>query len=87
MAHMTRSVVWAAVLGILVGVALGSYPWVQPPSAPRAQLLMAQAGHTNAAFPTFQAAPGPGLEPLLIAVLVGLVIAIPVFLLARRRAY
>jgi hypothetical protein len=84
MEQMSRRIILAAVLGILVGVAIGYSPWIQAPAAPRAQLLMQQSEQTNVAASTFR----PDFEPapLLIALLAGLVIAVPVFLLARRRA-
>lgn len=79
-----RKVILAAFLGIVIGAVIGYSPLAQPASAPRA-LLIGQAAQTNVAPPTPQpTAASP--EPLLIAILAGLVIALPVFLLARRRS-
>jgi hypothetical protein len=83
---MKRRIILAAFLGVLVGFVVGYSPWIQPPNAPRAQLLMQQAGQTNVVPPTFQPNPSLGPAPLLIAILAGLAIASPVFLLARRKA-
>jgi hypothetical protein len=84
MEQMARRIILAAFLGVLVGVAAGYSPLVQPPTAPRAQLLMQQAGQTTVVPPAFHPAFGPA--PLLIAVLAGLVVALPMFAVARRRA-
>jgi len=81
MEEMTRRIILAAFLGILVGVAVGYSPMAQPTSAPRAQNMM-QAEQPTVAPPTH---PAYGLPPLLTSVLAGLVIALPVFLMARRR--
>ena len=89
MEHMSRKLLLAAFLGILVGVAIGYSPLAQPMSAPRAQLLMGQAGQTNVVSPSFQpvsasGASASGPEALFIAILAGLAVALPVFLIARR---
>lgn len=83
---MRRRIILAVFLGALVGVAVGYAPQIQQASAPGAQLLMQQAGRTNVVSPTFRPASAYGAAPLLMAVLVGLLIAVPVFLVARRRA-
>ena len=83
MEDMTRRIVLAALLGILVGAAVGYSPRIQPNSAPRAQLFMQQAGQPNAA--TFSTHATFGLMPIIVALLVGLAAAAPVFLIARRR--
>jgi len=83
MEEMARRIVLAAFLGILVGVAVGYSPSVQPTNAPRAQLLMQQAGQPIVAASTIR----PSLEPvqLLMALLAGLVIATPVFLISKHK--
>jgi len=83
MEDMTRKIVWAALLGVLVGAAVGYSPRIQPNSAPKAQLLMQQVGQPNAA--TFSPHATFGLMPVIVALLVGLGAAAPVFLIARRR--
>ncbi len=80
-----RKVILAAFLGIVIGAVIGYSPLAQPASAPRA-LLIGQAAQTNVVPPTPQPATAADPEPLLIAMLAGLVIALPVFLLARRRS-
>jgi hypothetical protein len=83
---MTRSILLAALLGVVLGVALGYSPNVQPASAPRTQMLfMQQAG-------TFQPNAGPAAAhpsdvptQLLLAFLVAVLIATPLFLLAKRK--
>jgi len=84
MEQMARRILLAAFLGILVGVAVGYWPWVQSTNAPRAQLLMQQPGQPMVAPSTIF----PSLEPvqLLIALLAGLVIAIPVFLISKHKS-
>lgn len=83
MEQMTRRIVLAAFLGILLGLAVGYSPSVQSGAAPRAPLMMARANQPNIAAP--QAKPAPGPIPLLIALLAGLAIAVPVFLIAKAR--
>jgi hypothetical protein len=83
MEQMKRRIALAAFLGLLLGLAVGYSPTVQPTAAPRSQLAM-QPFQSNVAQATLQ--PGHGPNPLLIALLAGLLLAIPVFLLARRRA-
>jgi len=83
MEDMTRKIVLAALLGILVGAAVGYSPQIQPNNAPRAQLFMQQEGRPNAA--TFSLHATFGLMPIIVALLVGLGAAAPVFLIARRR--
>jgi hypothetical protein len=83
MEQMTRRTILAMFLGLLVGLAVGYSPSVQPSSAPRAQLLMQQANQPNIAAPHIQSAPSPTL--LLVAVVAGLVIAAPVFLITKIR--
>jgi hypothetical protein len=82
MEQMTRRIVLAAFLGILVGLAVGYSPSIQP-AAPRAQLMMPHVNQPNIAAP--QAKPAPGPIPLLIALLAGLAIGVPVFLIAKAR--
>ena len=86
MAGMKSRIVLAVFLGILVGVAVGYSPLTRTPSAPTAQLLMQQAGQTNMLPTTYRPAPPFGPAPLLTAILAGLAIALPVFLVAKRKA-
>ena len=83
MEDMTRKIVLAALLGVLVGAAVGYCPRIPPNSAPRAQLFMQPTGQSNAA--TFSPHATFGLTPVIVALLVGLGAAAPVFLIARRR--
>jgi hypothetical protein len=83
MEQMTRRIVLAAFLGLLVGLAVGYSPSVQPSSAPRAQLIMQPANQPNIAAPHIQPALGSTL--LLLALVAGLVIATPVFLIAKNK--
>lgn len=83
MEQMTRRIVLAAFLGILLGLAVGYSPSVQPGTAPRAQLMMQHETQPNVAAPQIQPAPGPIL--LLVALIAGLAIAAPVFLIAKIR--
>jgi len=87
MVGMKSGIVLAVFLGVLVGVAVGYSPLTRTPSAPTAQLLMQQAGQTNMLPTTYRPAPpfGPP-APLLTAILAGLAIALPVFLVAKRKA-
>lgn len=84
MEQMTRKLMLAVLLGVFVGVALGYSPMAQPSYAPKPQLLMQQTAQPNAA--TFNSHASPPLIPIIVAVLVGLAAAAPVFLIARRRA-
>ena len=86
MEEMSRRIMLAAILGVLVGVAIGYSPSAQRPTSPTAQLLMQQAGQTTVVPSAFRPTPSPGLTPFMIAILAGVVIAVPVFLVARRRA-
>jgi ABC-type dipeptide/oligopeptide/nickel transport system permease component len=81
---MKRRIVLAAVLGVVLGVAVGYSPSVQPTAAPRT-LLMQQVSQPNVASPLSQAAPN-SLPLLLIALIAGLVIAGPVFIVAKHKA-
>jgi hypothetical protein len=83
MEQMTRRILLATFLGILVGLAVGYSPSIQPGAPPRAQLMMSHANQPNIA--ARQAKPAPGPIPLLIALLAGLAIAVPVFLIAKAR--
>jgi len=76
--------IWLAVLlGIIIGVTLGYTPYVSPTAAPRTQFLMQQAGEPNIA----QASPQHQSDTLsiFIALAAGLLIAIPAFVVAKRR--
>jgi hypothetical protein len=86
MVDMKTKIVLAASLGILVGVVVGYSPFTPPSSAPTAQLLMQQASQTNVIPATYRPAHVVSPVPLLTAILAGLVIALPVFLMARRKA-
>ena len=84
MERMTRSILLAALLGAIVGVALGSTPYIQPATAPEPQtLLMRQSAQPNVAFGTTHPPIGP--VQLLIALLAALAVATPMFLMAKRR--
>jgi hypothetical protein len=82
MEQMTRRIILAAVLGALIGAAVGYSPWIQPTNPPRA-LLFQQAAQPNAAFSTVH----PFAVPiqLLMALVAGLLVATPVFLISKRR--
>ena len=83
MERMTRSILLAAFLGAILGVAVGYTPYIQP-TAPEPQMqLMRQAAQPNVAFGTTHPPIGP--TQLLIALLVALVVATPMFLVAKRR--
>jgi hypothetical protein len=84
MERMTRSILLAAFLGAILGVAVGYTPYIQPATAPEPQMpLMRQAAQPNVAFGTTH----PPIEPtqLLIALLAALAVATPMFLVAKRR--
>lgn len=83
MEQMARRIVLAALLGALVGVAVGYSPLVQPTSAPRPQLLMQQTGQPNIAFSPLHPSLGP--TSLLLALVAGFVVAAPLFLVSKRR--
>ena len=77
--------IWLAVLlGILIGVTLGYTPYLSPTAAPQTQFLMQTTGQPNFA----QATPQPTSDalPILIAIVAGLVIAVPTFAVAKRRS-
>jgi len=83
MEQMTKSLIVAAFLGIVMGFAIGYTPSLQSATSARPQLLMQQAEQPNLMPVTFHPSAGP--TPLMVAVLAGFVVAVPVFLLARRR--
>ena len=83
MEQMRLRIGLAALLGLLLGIAVGYSPTVQPTAAPRSQLAM-QPLPSNVAQATLHPAYSP--NPLLVALLAGLLLATPVFLLARRKA-
>jgi len=84
MESMSRSILLTAFLGAIFGGVLGYTPYIQPATAPEPQmLLMRQAAQPNVAFGTTHPAIGP--MQLLIALLVALVVATPMFLVAKRR--
>jgi hypothetical protein len=83
MEPMTRRAMLAAALGILLGLTVGYSPSVQPGAAPRAQLMMLPANQPKIAAAEIQPAPTPLL--LLVALIAGLAIATPVFLIAKTR--
>ena len=85
MVDMKSRIALAVFLGVLVGVAVGYSPLTRTPSAPTAQLLMQQAGQTNMLPTTYRPAPLFDPASLLAAILAGLVIALPVFLVAKRK--
>jgi hypothetical protein len=84
MEQMKRRIWLAALLGILIGVALGYTPRVSPTAAPRTELLMQQTGQPNVAQVTPQ--PTSDSVSILIALAAGLLIAIPAFAFAKRRS-
>jgi len=85
MVDMKSRIALAVFLGVLVGVAVGYSPLTRAPSAPTAQLLMQQAGQTNMLPTTYRPASPFDPASLLAAILAGLVIALPVFLVAKRK--
>ena len=84
MEQMKKRIWLAALLGILIGVALGYTPHVSPVASARTQLLIQQTGQPNVA----QASPQltSGALTVLIALAAGLVIAIPAFAFAKRQS-
>lgn len=82
MEQMKKRIWLAALLGILIGITLGYAPHLSPVAAPRTELLMQQTG-PNVAQPNLQ--PTNDALPILIALAVGLVIAIPAFAFAKRK--
>ena len=84
MEQMKKRIWLAALLGILIGITLGYAPHLSPVAAPRTELLMQQTGQPNVAQAAQQ--PTDGSLPILIALVAGLVIAIPAFAFAKRRS-
>ena len=82
MEQLMRRILLAAFLGVLVGVAVGYTPWVQPANAPRA-LIMQRTPELNTPFSPVQPSEAP--TQLLLALLAGLIIAVPLFLVLKRR--
>lgn len=76
--------VWLAILlGLLIGLGAGTIPVAQLAPPPRAQSqpeTLMQAGNRPAA-----AASSDQLQPIILALLAGLVVAAPLFLVARHR--
>jgi capsular polysaccharide biosynthesis protein len=84
MEQMKKRVWLAASLGILLGLALAYAPPVSTVTAPKTALFMQQAAQPNVAAPSPQ--PPNELLAVLIALAAGLVVAIPTFVLAKRRS-
>ena len=84
MEQMKKRIWLAALLGILFGITLGYAPHLSPVAAPRTELLMQQTGQPNVAQAAQQ--PTDSSLPILIALVAGLVIAIPAFAFAKRRS-
>jgi hypothetical protein len=79
---MMRRLVMAVVLGIILGVGIAVAP-SSPSLGGKANLLTTSPGAQRG----FEAGTSPWLQfqPILLGLLAGLVLAVPVFLLARRR--
>lgn len=77
--------VWLAVLfGLLIGLGAGMIPVAQLASPPRTQSepeVLMQTGNRPAAVRTSS----DEIQPVILALLVGLLVAAPLFLVARRR--
>jgi len=84
MEQMTRRIVLAAILGIMLGVAVGYTPQPERSSAPTAMMYMQQSGQPSVA-PT-STSTSPPAEPLLMALAVALALAVIVFLVAKRKS-
>ena len=84
MEQMKKRIWLAASLGILLGLALAYAPTVSTITAPKPELFMQQAGQPNVAAPNPQ--PPSELLVVLIALVAGLLIAVPAFAIARRRS-
>jgi hypothetical protein len=81
---MTKRLTLAVFLGILVGVTLGYSSIGQQTTAARPALLMQQVGRPNIQ-PSITHLSN-GLSALIIALGAGLLMAVPAFLLAKRRS-
>ena len=84
MEQMKKRIWLAASLGLLLGLALAYAPPASTITAPKPELFMQQAGQPNVALPRPQS-PSEVLA-VLIALVAGLLIAIPAFAIARRRS-
>jgi hypothetical protein len=78
---MIRKIWFAVILGVLLGAGVAYRPNSQPSNIPRAQLLMQSQPSTYARS---NSAPTYNLIPILIALAAGLLVATPVFLVARK---
>ena len=85
MDEMKSRIMLAAVLGILLGVGL-AYTTSLQSNAPtaRPEMLMQPATQGNYGAGSTNTHTPPGLEQTLIPILVGLLFAVPVFMLVRR---
>ncbi|HYB67141.1 MAG TPA: hypothetical protein VEC43_02340 [Candidatus Acidoferrales bacterium] len=83
MEQMKKRVWLAASLGILLGLALAYAPPVSTITAPKTVLFMQQAARPNVAAPSPQ--PPSEVLAVLIALVVGLLIAVPAFAIAKRQ--
>ena len=86
MDKMKSRVMLAVVLGILLGVGLAYSPSLQSnATTARPQLLMQPTTQGNFGAASTKAHASPSVDQTLIPLLVGLLFAVPVFLLARKR--
>ena len=81
---MTKRLLLAAILGVLVGIGLARTPLVPSAYPPQSRLLIQPAARPNVVVSAYS--PTLGLEPLAAALVCALLVAIPVFVLARRKA-
>jgi hypothetical protein len=85
MDKMKSGIMLAVVLGILLGIGLAYSPSLQSnATTARPQLLMQPVAQGNIGAASSNTHASPSTDQTLIPIVVGLLIAIPVFLLARR---